>query len=101
MAAPASGGQAAMNGGAVADEELKQWLNAAKQEINSRWRVLPDTRRIRKPTIVGVRIANDGRIGDARVDESSGDEAFDRSAWSAVSQAALLLPLFRPQLEKK
>jgi colicin import membrane protein len=99
--APASGGQSAADGADEADEELKLWLNAAKQEINSRWRMLPDTRRIRKPTIAGVRIANDGRIADARVEESSGDEAFDRSALSAVSQAALLLPPLSPPAREK
>lgn len=92
MAGHSSGGQAGTDGAVATDEQLKLWLNTAKQEINSRWRVLPDTRRIRKPTIVGVRIANDGRIADVRVDESSGDEAFDRSAWSAVVQASPLLP---------
>ncbi len=101
MAAPTSGGQAAADGSAAVDEELSLWLDVAKREINSRWRVLPDARRIRKPTIVGVRIASDGRIADARVDESSRDEAFDRSAWTAVIQAASLLPPLSPAAREK
>jgi TonB family protein len=44
-------------------------------------------------TIVGVRIADNGRLMDASVDESSGDQVFDRSAIRAVFQAAPFPPI--------
>ncbi len=99
-AAPASnsGGQGSTDDASAVDQELALWLEAAKGEINSRWTVFADARRIRKPTIVGVKIARDGRIADAWVDESSGEEVFDKSAGRAVSQAApLLAPFARSQ----
>ena len=44
-------------------------------------------------TIIGVKIADNGRLMDASVDESSGDQVFDRSAMRAVLQAAPFPPI--------
>jgi TonB family protein len=44
-------------------------------------------------TVIGVKIADNGRLMDASVDKSSGDQVFDRSAMRAVFQAAPFPPI--------
>jgi colicin import membrane protein len=87
-------------GGALADKELLRWLDLVKSRINSNWSVLPDNRSVSRVTIIGVRLGHDGRVKDVAIDESSGDEAFDRSAIRAVLQAAPLPPLTQETREK-
>jgi TonB family protein len=77
-------------GGALTDKELLRWLDMVKGRINSNWSVLPDNRMVSRVTIIGVRLGHDGRVEDVSIDESSGDEAFDRSAMRAVLQATPL-----------
>jgi len=87
-------------GGALTDKELLRWLDMVKSRINSNWSVLADNRTASRITIVGVRLGHDGRVKDVAIDESSGDEAFDRSAIRAVLQASPLPPLTPETREK-
>jgi colicin import membrane protein len=87
-------------GAALADKELLRWLDMVKSRINSNWSVLADNRTVSRVTIIGVKLGHDGRVQDVAIDESSGDEAFDRSAIRAVLQAAPLPPLTPETREK-
>jgi periplasmic protein TonB len=80
-------------GGPSGDELLAQWFDGVKTRINAHWSILGDDRQLERVTIIGVRIADDGRLVDASVDESSGDQVFDRSAMRAVVQAAPFPPI--------
>ncbi len=79
--------------GALTDQELLRWLDLVKSRINSNWSVFANNRTIARITVIGVRLGDDGRLKDVAIDESSGDEAFDRSAIRAVLQATPLPPL--------
>lgn len=70
------------------NQELMRWLDTVRSRINAHWSLFGDNRDLRRVTVVGVRIADDGNLTDAGVDKSSGDEVFDRSAMRAVFQAA-------------
>ncbi len=87
-------------GGALTDQELLRWLDMVKSRINSNWSVLADNRAVSRVTIIGVKLGHDGRVSDVAIDESSGDEAFDRSAIRAVLQATPLPPLTPETREK-
>jgi TonB family protein len=87
--APHNGKQSGPSG----DELLAQWFDGVKTRINAHWSILGDDRQLERVTIIGVRIADDGRLMDASVDESSGDQVFDRSAMRAVVQAAPFPPI--------
>jgi len=87
-------------GGSLTDKELLRWLDMVKSRINSNWSVLADNRAVSRVTIIGVRLGHDGRVKDVAIDESSGDEAFDRSAIRAVLQATPLPPLTPETREK-
>ena len=87
-------------GGALADKELLRWLDMVKSRINSNWSVLADNRTVSRVTIIGVKLGHDGRVKDVAIDESSGDDTFDRSAIRAVLQAAPLPPLTPETREK-
>lgn len=80
-------------GGRSGDEQSAQWFDGVKSLINSHWSILGDDRPLERVTIIGVRIADNGRLMDASVDESSGDRVFDRSAMRAVVQAAPFPPI--------
>lgn len=95
-----AGREKAGAGGALTDQELLRWLDMVKSRINSNWSVLADNRAVSRVTIIGVRLGHDGRVEDVAIDESSGDEAFDRSAIRAVLQAAPLPPLTPETREK-
>jgi TonB family protein len=91
---PGSGGNAGPNPGAdPAFRELVRWLDGVRSRINSRWSVPTETRPAERVTVVGVRIGDDGRLIAATIHETSGDELFDRSAVSAVFQAAPFPPV--------
>lgn len=107
-APPSSGGSKLQNdsrsgAGAVpaaGSGEVARWMDGVRRRINSRWSVLGDTSRLERFTVVGVRIADDGRLVDASVDESSGDPLFDRSAMRAVFQASPFPPV-PPEVKEK
>ncbi len=79
--------------GGPSGEQSAQWFEGVKTLINSHWSILGDDRPLERVTIIGVRIADNGRLMDASVDESSGDRVFDRSAMRAVVQAAPFPPI--------
>jgi TonB family protein len=87
-------------GGASGDEDSARWFNEVRTRINSHWSVLGEDRQFEGVTIVGVRIADDGRLINASIDESSRDQVFDRSALRAVVQAAPFPPM-PPELKEK
>ncbi len=80
--------QGVKQGGSSIDEKSARWFDEVRTRINSHWSILGDDRQVERVTIIGVRIADNGRLTDASVDESSGDQVFDRSAMRAVFQAA-------------
>jgi len=80
-------------GGSSVDEKSARWFDEVRTGINAHWSILGDDRQVERVTIIGVRIADDGRLMDASVDESSGDQVFDRSAMRAVFQAAPFPPI--------
>ena len=69
------------------DEELARWLKEVRERVNSHWSVFENIS-VREDTVIGVKIADDGRLIDATVDKSSGNRTFDLSAERAVRQAA-------------
>ena len=79
--------------GNITDRELLRWLDLVKGRINSRWSVFVDSRPVGRVTVIGVRLADDGQVIDVSIDDSSGDDAFDRSAMRAVLQATPFPPL--------
>ncbi|MGB6063658.1 MAG: TonB family protein [Desulfomonilaceae bacterium] len=81
------------NSASSVDENDVRWFNSVRTSINSHWSILGDDRRLERVTIIGVRIADNGSLADASVDESSGDRVFDRSAMRAVFQAAPFPPV--------
>jgi protein TonB len=88
------------NGGNAADEKLQQWLEGVRNRINSRWSVFGDRRQVRRMTVIGVTMDDNGRLVDAAVNESSGDEVFDQSALRAVFQADPF-PAIPPEVREK
>ncbi|MEJ2716203.1 MAG: TonB family protein [Deltaproteobacteria bacterium] len=80
-------------GNAQVDQELVRWLNVVRGRINSHWSLLGEQRQQQRVAVVGVQMADDGRLMDASLDKSSGDQVFDRSALRAVFQAAPFPPL--------
>jgi colicin import membrane protein len=98
---PPTPGQGGLRNGAdVIDRELFRWFAAVRIRVNGRWSVFSDSRHPERATIVGVQIADDGRLLGAAVDESSGDEVFDRSAMRAILQAAPF-PQVPPDVSEK
>ncbi len=91
--AQAIGGPDVKQGGASGDENSIRWFNEVKNRINSHWVISADDRHLERITIIAVRIADDGRLMDASVDEGSRDQVFDRSALRAVVQAAPFPPI--------
>jgi periplasmic protein TonB len=89
---PVAGAGATQGSGAI-DKELLQWFSAVRTRINARWSVFASYRHLDRVTVVGVHIADDGRLLDATIDESSGDEVLDRSAMRAVAQASPFPPV--------
>lgn len=69
------------------DREELLWLITLRGRINARWSVFTDQRNSQRMTVVGVKISDEGRLLHAVIDQSSGDETFDKSAMRAVFQA--------------
>jgi len=82
-----TGVQGTKDGGTVYDEELALWLEGVRDRINSRWSILADQKKLRRVTVIGVKVAESGRLVEATVNDSSGDDVFDASALRAVFQA--------------
>jgi len=79
--------------GAGVDEDLVRWFDGVRHRINSNWSVFGEPTNSARVTVVGVRIADDGALIDASVEESSGDPVMDRSAMRAVFLAAPFPPV--------
>lgn len=75
-------------GSGKADEELAQWLEEVRRRINEHWAVFGQDRSRDGVTVIGVEIADDGKLVSAVIGRSSGDPVFDRSAMRAVYQSA-------------
>jgi len=79
--------------GEPGDLELVRWLGQVRSQVNSHWSLLRDGQHQPTVTVIGVRISDQGHLIEASVDESSGDQVFDRSAMRAVHQAAPFPPI--------
>jgi colicin import membrane protein len=88
------------SGAVLSEAELLRWLQLVKNRINSNWSIFLDNRSISKITVIGVRLGDDGKVMDVAIDESSGDDTFDRSAMRAVLQASPFPPLTAETREK-
>ncbi len=99
-ASPGQGSRASREGSQKVDEELAGWFAVVKGRINSHWSLPADTRPLEKVAVTSVQIAENGTLLNVAVDESSGDELFDKSAMRAVLQAAPFPPLSREASEK-
>jgi len=84
----ASGRQGARGANDMIDPELARWFEGVKGRINAHWSLPADGNPSDHVAIVGVQIAENGRLVHAAIDASSGDELFDKSALRAVFQAA-------------
>lgn len=85
---PVRGSYGSKPGSGTTDEEIARWLEQVKSAINAHWAVFGHDRRQDRITVIGARIADDGKLTAAAVDQSSGDPVFDRSAMRAVYQAS-------------
>jgi colicin import membrane protein len=91
------------SGDSGAQEMLRLWLEGVRNRINSRWSVFGDHRQVRGPTEISVQINDDGRLVDAAVNRSSGNQVFDQSALRAIFQADPFPPIspeVREQIHK-
>ncbi len=86
--------------GILSDADLLRWLDLVKNRINSNWSVFFENRSINRITVIGVRLDEKGRISDVAIDESSGDEMFDKWALRAVLQATPFPPLSHENRDK-
>ena len=84
----ASESRGPQQGNGEVNQELGRWLADVRNRVNSHWSVFSEDRPVTRVTIIGVKIADDGELIDARVDASSGNQTFDLSAMRAVRQAA-------------
>jgi TonB family protein len=80
-------------GSGVVDKEALAWFAAVRTSINDSWSVFASYHHSDRLTVVGVQLANDGRLIDVTLDQSSGDEVLDRSALRAVHQASPFPPV--------
>ena len=55
--------------------------------------MLGDQTKLDKIAVIGVQIAEDGKLVDASIDSSSGDKLFDNSALRAIFHAAPFPPI--------
>jgi len=88
------------DGERAAQEELHRWLEDVRSRINSRWSVFGDRSQVSRPTEIGVKIDDNGRLIDATVNQSSGNQVFDQSALRAVFQADPF-PAVRPEVREQ
>jgi TonB family protein len=80
-----------MMGKGDADEQ-NAWFQKLRSSVNQNWALLGENTD-KSATTIGLKIADDGNLLKADVEESSGDPSFDKSALRAVFQAAPFPPL--------
>ncbi len=78
---------------ASGDAQLSHWLQLVKNKVNTHWSLLGDQTKLDKIAVIGVQIAEDGKLVDASIDSSSGDKLFDNSALRAIFHAAPFPPI--------
>jgi periplasmic protein TonB len=76
-----------------ADRELNRWKELVKSRINAHWSIMGETPRPNTEALIGIEISDNGVLVRAKVDKSSGDDLFDRSAMKAITQAAPFPPV--------
>jgi TonB family protein len=69
------------------DEQAARWFKEVRDRVNAHWSIPHENRTLKRETIVGVKIADNGNLLDHGVDQSSGDSMFDTYAVRAVNQA--------------
>jgi TonB family protein len=79
--------------GEQADRELNKWIELVKGRVNAHWSIMGDTPRPNTEALIGIEISDNGVLVRAKVDKSSGDDLFDRSAMRAITQAAPFPPV--------
>lgn len=95
-----TGAKNVQRGGAGADEELFVWVNGVKSRVRPYWSLIADSQQVEKDAKIGVQIAENGTLLNAKVDQSSGDRVFDDSALRAVYQASPFPPV-PPQVKAR
>ncbi len=74
--------------------QMRGYLRQVHERVGAAWAApVTPARAPRREALVTVVIARDGRVVDARVDRSSRDEGFDRSALRTLGRPFLLPPL--------
>ncbi len=86
--------------GPALNEDFVRWFEDVRGRINAHWSLFGDNRKMEKFAVIGVKLAEDGRLIDATVDETSGDPVFDKSAMRAVFLASPFPPMPREIREK-
>jgi periplasmic protein TonB len=79
--------------GEQADRELNKWIELVKGRVNAHWSIMGDTPRPNAEALIGIEISDNGVLVRAKVDKSSGDQLFDRSAMRAITLAAPFPPV--------
>lgn len=95
---PGSGGN--RPDGEQGDRELNRWKELVKTRVNAHWSIMGDTPRPNTEALIGIEIADNGVLVRAKVDKSSGDDLFDRSAMKAITLAAPFPPVPSEAKEK-
>ncbi len=76
-----------------ADRELNRWKELVKSRVNAHWSIMGETPQPNTEALIGIEISDNGVLVRAKVDKSSGDDLFDRSAMKAITQAAPFPPV--------
>lgn len=85
---PTVPGDGVRPGSGVVDRQFLEWYAGMRDKIDANWRVFASYRNTERATVVGVQLADDGRLINATLDQTSGDEVLDRAALRAVYQAS-------------
>jgi len=89
----ASGQRGGAARGSALSEDFVRWFEDVRGRINAHWSLIGDNRKMEKFAVIGVKLAEDGRLLEATVDETSGDPLFDKSAMRAVFLASPFPPM--------
>lgn len=73
-------------GPALAASEAEIYLNQVERRITAVWSLPANSRGVK--VVLRMNLEKSGRVSDVRVEKSSGDEKFDRSAIHAVRRAS-------------
>ena len=82
------------------DEQILAYIGQVQRDIVSRWSRPPSARNGMQ-AVLRVRLVPTGEVVDVGVEQSSGDDAFDRSALLAVERSALFQVPSVPNLFEK